>query len=85
MFLCLCLNFVGHHSATRALTQMTGRVLRQPYAEVSKMSALNESYIYCFNQDVGEAVQKVKIGLEKEGMGDWATLCARAAAVKGRY
>ena len=22
------------------------------------------------NQDVGEAVQKVKIGLEKEGMGD---------------
>ena len=57
-------------SATRALTQMTGRVLRQPYAEVSKMSALNESYIYCFNQDVGEAVQKVKIGLEKEGMGD---------------
>ena len=57
-------------SATRALTQMTGRVLRQPYAEVSKMSALNESYIYCFNQDVGEAVNKVKKGLENEGMGD---------------
>ena len=57
-------------STTRALTQMTGRVLRQPGAELTGRARLDESYIYCFDRDVGEAISNVKRGLEEEGMSD---------------
>ena len=56
----------------RALTQMTGRVLRQPDTESTGRAALDESYIYCFDRDVGEAMADVKRGLEQEGMSDLA-------------
>lgn len=56
--------------AQRALTQMTGRVLRQPDTELTGRPALDESYIYCFDRDVGEAIEDVKRGLEQEGMSD---------------
>lgn len=58
--------------APRALTQMTGRVLRQPDAELTGRAALDESYIYCYDRDVGEAIENVKLGLEQEGMSDLA-------------
>ncbi len=57
------------NSAT-ALTQYTGRVLRQPYAKLTPIPALNESYIYCSKENVGDAIKKIKDGLEREGMGD---------------
>ncbi len=57
-------------STTRALTQMTGRVLRQPDAELTGRARLDESYIYCVDRDVREAIVSVKRGLEQEGMGD---------------
>lgn len=60
------------HSQT-ALTQYTGRILRQPYAKTTPVASLNESYIFCSQQDVTEAVQKIKDGLEREGMGDVAS------------
>ena len=47
-----------------ALTQMTRRILRQPDAELTGRAVLNESYIYCFDRDVGEAVAQVKRGLK---------------------
>ena len=56
--------------AARSLTQMTGRILRQPDAELTGVSALDESYIYCHNREVAETVAHVKSGLESEGMGD---------------
>ncbi len=59
------------HSQT-ALTQYTGRVLRQPYAKVTPITSLNESYIYCSKSNVGDAISKIKEGLEREGMGDVA-------------
>ena len=54
----------------RALTQMTGRILRQPDAELTGRVALDESYIYCFDRNVGDAIAQVKHGLEQEGMSD---------------
>ena len=64
------LTLLDSTSAARALTQMTGRVLRQPDAELTGRARLDESYIYCFDRDVGEAIKNVKNGLEEEGMGD---------------
>ncbi len=63
------LSLLDNTKAQTAITQMVGRVMRQPYARAIKNSdALNKCYIYCYNRDVGEAVEWVKNGLENEGL-----------------
>ena len=57
-------------TAKTAVTQMTGRILRQPRARRTGVDALDSCYIFCFNQDVRKAAEQVKKGLESEGMGD---------------
>ena len=55
-----------------ALTQLIGRILRQPYAQRASMDSLNESYIFCYNKAVEEVVSEIKKGLQREGMDDLA-------------
>ena len=54
--------------AQRALTQLVGRVMRQPHARRTGQEALDQCYVYCCNTDVGVAVGQVKNGLEQEGL-----------------
>lgn len=55
--------------AKTAITQMVGRVMRQPQARAVHTGAqLNRCYIYCYNKGVEETVQWVKAGLEQEGL-----------------
>ena len=56
-------------SAKKAITQLVGRVMRQPHARLTHRQALDQSYVYCWNTDVGLAVQQVKDGLEGIGLG----------------
>ena len=51
-----------------AMTQMIGRVLRQPYARRAKLDSLNMCYVHCLDQDVKEVVGRIRKGLEDEGM-----------------
>ena len=60
-------------TATTALTQMIGRVLRQPYARATGLAALDECYVFTFDQEVTEAINSVRRGLEDEGMADLAS------------
>ena len=60
-------------TANTALTQMIGRVLRQPHGQLTSSEALNECYVFTFDQEVQKAVESVRKGLEEEGMGDLAT------------
>ena len=63
------LALLDNTTATTAMTQMTGRIMRQPHARrIEQSDALNQCYIYCYNTDVGKAVEKVKVGLENEGL-----------------
>ncbi len=55
-------------SAQRAITQLVGRVLRQPHARHTGRAALDQCYVYCCNADVSVAVSQVKNGLEQEGL-----------------
>lgn len=55
-------------SAQRAITQLVGRVMRQPYARRTGRELLDQCYVYCWNTRVGEAVAQVKRGLEAEGL-----------------
>lgn len=65
-------------TAATALTQMVGRVLRQPEATLTGVASLNECYVFTFDQEVQAAVDSVRRGLEEEGMGD-LTASVRAA------
>lgn len=59
-------------TARTALTQMVGRVMRQPHAQETDSAALNECYVFTYDQEVQAAVDSVRRGLEEEGMGDLA-------------
>ena len=59
-------------TAVTALTQMIGRVLRQPEAKRTTVASLNECYVFTFDQEVQAAVDSVRRGLQEEGMGDLA-------------
>lgn len=52
----------------RALTQLVGRVMRQPGARRTGREALDQSYVYCWQTSVDAAVRQVKLGLEAEGL-----------------
>ena len=60
--------------AQRAITQLVGRVMRQPYAQLVRVGepnpyeSLNQCYVYCNNTDVGTVVEQVRNGLEAEGL-----------------
>ena len=54
--------------AQRAITQLVGRVMRQPHARRTGREPLDQCHVYCWNTDVGKAVQQVKNGLEQEGL-----------------
>lgn len=63
------LALLDNTTATTAMTQMTGRIMRQPHARrIAHSDALNRCYIYCYNTDVKKAVEGVKAGLENEGL-----------------
>ena len=48
---------------------MIGRVLRQPHTrKTGILKSFNQCYIVCMDQDVAEAVEGVRKGLQSEGM-----------------
>lgn len=53
--------------SARAMTQLVGRVLRQPHTKRTGHPELDESYVYCLHQSSGEITKEVKKALEEEG------------------
>ncbi len=51
-----------------ALTQLVGRILRQPHARLTGVAELDRCYVYCWNLDVLKAVDQVREGLQDEGL-----------------
>lgn len=69
-------------TAGTAMTQMIGRILRQPHAErfPDSRAGLNQCYVFAHRQNVAEAVAKVREGLNGEGMGDLGELVRAAGS-----
>ena len=59
-------------SSELGITQLVGRILRQPYAKKTKVKELDESYVFFFRRNAKQILENVKNGLESEGMGDLA-------------
>ena len=57
-------------TSSTAVTQLLGRVLRQPYAHHTKNKALDQCYVYCHSVRTADVVKYVKQGLSEIGMGD---------------
>ena len=49
------------------MTQLVGRVLRQPFVEKTPYTALNESYVYCLRQSSESVIHEIRQALTKEG------------------
>ena len=57
-------------SSKSALTQLVGRILRQPYARKTGVSWLDESYVFAFRRPGAELLKEIRRGFGKEGLGD---------------
>lgn len=53
-----------------ALTQLVGRVLRQPDGHKTGNHWLDESYVYCFQRRGAALLQEIQKGFGQEGLGD---------------
>ena len=67
---------LGGSRSKRALTQLVGRVLRQPYARKTTLKELDESYVFCLRDSSKDLVKAIRSGFEYDGMGDLAARIA---------
>ena len=71
------LAILSNNRSETGLTQLIGRILRQPYARKTGIKSLDECYVYTFRQSSAELATTIKANLEKEGMGDIAGAIVR--------
>lgn len=57
-------------SNLNALTQLVGRILRQPGARKTGHKALDECYVVTHHARTAEVIKAIKDGLERDGLGD---------------
>ncbi len=62
------LTILTNPSSRSALTQLVGRILRQPYARKTQVPALDESYVFCFQRQGRKLLQEVRKGFGLEGL-----------------
>lgn len=66
-----------------ALTQLVGRILRQPFAKKTDVQLLDESYVYVYRQEASDLLEGIKNGFEYEGLGDLRTHIAPEEGLSG--
>jgi type III restriction enzyme len=66
------LTVLTNPSSQNAITQLVGRILRQPYARKTKVQSLDECYVFCFKQKAQGLISSIRSGLQNEGLGDIA-------------
>jgi len=66
------LTVLTNPSSATGITQLVGRILRQPFARKTKIQDLDECYVFTFRQNAKTLVSDIKSGLEDEGLGDIA-------------
>ncbi len=54
----------------KALTQLVGRILRQPHAQKTGVPALDECYVITHHAETAAVVSAIREGLEQDGLGD---------------
>jgi len=58
---------LNNTASQQSMTQLVGRVLRQPDVKKTALNELNESYVYCLRKKAADITKQVKKALENEG------------------
>lgn len=66
------LTILTNPQSATGITQLVGRILRQPNARKTQVKELDECYIYTYKPNAATLVREIKNGLENEGLGDIA-------------
>ncbi|QQE79520.1 DEAD/DEAH box helicase [Alicyclobacillus sp. SO9] len=66
------LTVLTNPSSLTGMTQLVGRILRQPHAKKTGYKRLDESYVFCFQKQAGKLLSYIRGGLQGEGLGDLA-------------
>ena len=66
------LTVLTNPSSQLSMTQLVGRVLRQPYATKTKIKELDESYVFCNKPNASVLLENIRKGFQDDGMGDIA-------------
>jgi type III restriction enzyme len=66
------LTILTNPNSKNAITQLVGRILRQPYARKTNVKSLDECYVFCFKQKAKSLIDSIRQGLQSEGLGDIA-------------
>ncbi len=66
-----------------AMTQLVGRILRQPHATKTGVDALDECYVFAHRADTRATVDAIKRGLQGDGLGDLAIDVMLASGASG--
>ncbi|MCX6143560.1 MAG: DEAD/DEAH box helicase family protein [Ignavibacteriales bacterium] len=64
------LGVIPNVSSNTSITQLIGRILRQPYAAKTKIPELDESYVYYAKGQSGDLIKQVDAGFKSEGLED---------------
>ena len=67
------LGVIPNVNSDTSITQLVGRILRQPNARKTGVRELDESYVYYSRGDVGEMLERVSAGFKNEGLEDLVT------------
>jgi type III restriction enzyme len=67
-------------SNLNTMTQLIGRILRQPEALKTGVSLLDECHVVTHHADTAAVVEAIKVGLEQDGLGDLVLPVASEAA-----
>ncbi len=71
-------------TAMDAMTQLVGRILRQPWATKTGVADLDAGYVVTHHASTADVVAKIKGGLEKDGLSDLVVTVNTAAAGAGQ-
>lgn len=58
---------LNNTGSQQSMTQLVGRVLRQPNTERTEFDELNQSFVFCLRRRASDITKEVKKALEKEG------------------
>jgi type III restriction enzyme len=64
------LGIVPNVNSNTGVTQLVGRILRQPFARKTGVKELDESYVFYSKGDAGKVLEQVNTGFSKEGLED---------------
>ncbi len=64
------LGIIPNVNSDTGITQLVGRILRQPFARKTGVKKLDESYVYYSKGDTRSILEKVDAGFKKEGFED---------------